>query len=160
MKEILDILSSAILSKYTTFTSGEGAVRKLEGVDILTNFEGNDYAGVSDTKPNSFYIRYSGKTNYVSQKRGARIQFYSAISLCRIVGIYRNGNAAELLQTLINGVTGQGHVVTSSNIEATTVFKEETGKDLTDQTLTIVAVDFEITQIINGANCTINPCDC
>jgi hypothetical protein len=160
VKEILDILSSAILSKYTTFTSGEGAVRKLEGVDILTNFEGNDYAGVSDTKPNSFYIRYSGKTNYVSQKRGARIQFYSAISLCRIVGIYRNGNAAELLQTLINGVTGQGHVVTSSNIEATTVFKEETGKDLTDQTLTIVAVDFEITQIINGANCTINPCDC
>lgn len=160
MKEILDILSNAILTKYSTFTSGEGAVRKLEGVEILTNFEGNEFEGISDTKPNSFYIRYSGKTTYVNQKRGARVQFYSAISLCRIVGVYRNGNAAELLQTLINGVTGQGHVVTSSNIEATTVFKEETGQDLTDQTLTIVAVDFEITQIINGANCTINPCDC
>lgn len=160
MKEILDILSNAILTKYATFTSGEGAVRKLEGVDILTNFQGNEFAGVTDTKSNSFYIRYSGRTTYVNQKRGARVQFYSALSLCRIVGVYRNGNAAELLQTLINGVTGQGHVVTSSNIEATSVFKEETGKDLTDQTLTIVAVDFEITQIINGANCTINPCDC
>lgn len=160
MKEILDALKTAILTKYTTFSSGESGVRKIDGKDILCNFEGTAFSGISDTRNNTFYIRFSGNTSYEPMRRGARVQFYSAVSECRIVGTYVNGNAADMLQTLINGVTGMGHVVTKSNTESTTVFREETGQDLTQNSMTLVAVDFNITQIVNGANCTINPCDC
>lgn len=160
MKEILEAIRDFVLTKYTTFITGSAPVRKIEGKNILVDYDGQNFEGISDARPKHFYIRFTGRTNYDAQRRGANVQFYAATSECRIVGIYDNGNAEELLTTLINAVTAKGHTVLRSNTEATTVFKEETGKDLVNKNLTLVAVDFNITQIVPGRNCSLNPCDC
>jgi hypothetical protein len=160
MKEILEAIRDFALTKYTTFITGSAPVRKIEGKDILTDYDGQNFEGITDTKTKHFYIRFTGRTNYDAQRRGANVQFYSAVSECRIVGVYANGDAEEILTTLINSVTAKGHTVLRSNTESTTVFREETGKDLTNKNLTLVSVDFNITQLISGRNCSLNPCDC
>ncbi|AXH76555.1 MAG: hypothetical protein [Bacteriophage sp.] len=163
MKDLLITLKDYLLNKYDVFTKGEAPVTKLQGSEVIIPVGTSDPTqGISpnDHSGTAFYVRYTGETTYTPIQRGARVQYYSAVSVCKLVA-YSHGNESEdILTTLVNSITMCGHVVTRSNTESTSVFRTETGTDLLNNNLQLVSVDFEVTQIVSGTICTLNPCDC
>lgn len=159
MSKLSDI-KDCILTKYPQFNAGYSDVSKLNDKDIMLDENLQLYAGIEDTKGNYFYIRELKSASYDPQHRGARVAYYKSTLPCRIVGIMHDGNEDVLLKMLINGISAKRHFVTGSNKERTTVFKEETGHDLTRKELTIVSVDFEIIGIVSPRDCSLNPCTC
>lgn len=156
----LNDIKTYLLSKYTQFNVGYANVVKLQDSDILLDEDKQLYAGIEDTKGNYFYVRELKTATYDPMKRGVRVAYYKKTMPCRIVAVMVEGNADVLLKMLINGITAKRHFVTDSQTEATTVFKEETGKNLTRKEMTIVSVDFEIIDIVTPKECSLNPCNC
>jgi hypothetical protein len=160
MSSKLEDIKSFILDKYPTFQKGFANVSIPNGKNIVIDEYEQEYAGISDTNGNHFYIRSTKNSNYTGVKRGARIAFYKKITPCRIVAVHEDANEDDVLKILVNAISRLGHTVLKSDIDKTRVFKEETGTDITDKQFTIVAVDFDTIEVTNGINCTIDPCDC
>lgn len=149
-----------ILVKYPQFNAGYANVCKPDGTDLILDENKQVYAGIDDSHGNHFYIRETKSDSFSPRARGARVAFYKRTKSCRIVAVYRDGDAETVLKMLINSISAQRHVVTKTYSESTQVFKEETGKQLTNNDLTIVAVDFEVIEITSPKDCSLNPCNC
>lgn len=160
MANKLTEIKDYILAKYPQFNAGYANVSKPEGSDLIIDADGQNYAGIDDAHGNHFYIRDLKADNYTPVQRGARVIYYKLTRRIRIVAVYRNGDEDTVLKMLINAISAQRHSVTSANRERTSVFKEETGKDLTRKELTIVSVDFEVNDIVSPKDCSLNPCTC
>jgi hypothetical protein len=160
MASNLNDIKEYILQKYTQFNAGYANVCKPDGTDIILDENKQLYAGIDDTHGNHFYIRDLKNDSYSPQARGARVPFYKRTKSCRIVAVYRDGDAETVLKMLINSISAKRHTVTRSYSEPTQVFKEETGKKLTNNDLTIVAVDFEVVELTSVKDCSLNPCNC
>lgn len=160
MANKLHDIKDYILLKYPQFNAGYANVLKVDGTDIMLDENKQLYAGIDDTKGNFFYIRELKTATYTPQTKGARVAYYKSTKVCRIVAIYREGDEDVVLKMLINSVNANRHMITRSNKDSTSVFKEETGKPLTRKELTIVAVDFEINEIVSPKDCSLNPCTC
>lgn len=160
MKDLLITLKDYILDKYDAFVKGEAPVTKLQGSEVIVGLGDVTAISPNDHSGTAFYVRYTGETTYTPIQRGARVQYYSAVSVCKLVAYSHGNDSEDILTTLVNSITACGHVVTRSNTESTLVFRTETGTDLLNNNLQLVSVDFEVTQIVSGTNCTLNPCDC
>lgn len=156
----LNDIKDYLLGKYPQFNAGYANVVKLHDKDIMLDEDKQLYAGIEDTKGNYFYIRELKQPNFEAMKRGARVPYYQKTSACRIVGIAMEWDVETMLKMLINGVNAKRHFVTGAQIESTQVFKDETGHDLTRKELTIVAVDFNIIEVVSPRDCSLNPCTC
>lgn len=159
MRSILNDIKTYLLTKYDYFTKGFANVSKPNQSNMIIDEDNQQYAGISDTEGNYFYIRSDKKATFTPIRRGVRIAYYSSKTTCRIVAVHHNGNADDIATSLMEGLSAKGHVVTSIDTDSTRVFRNETNTNLTDPSLTIVAVDFEVTQIKSARNCELNPCE-
>lgn len=159
MRTLLQTIATYLLTKYDYFTKGYANVSKPNSSNIILDEDNQEYAGINDTDGNYFYIRSDKKATYTPIRRGARIAYYSSKTSCRAIAVHHNGNADDIATTLMEGISANGHVVTAIDTDSTRVFRNETNTDLTNPSLTIVAVDFEVTQIKSARNCELNPCE-
>lgn len=156
----LNDIKDYLLTKYPQFNAGYANVTKLADKDIMLDENLQLYAGIEDTKGNYFYIREMKTPDFDAMKRGARVPYYRKTTACRIVGIAMEWNVETMLKMLLNGVTAKRHFVTDAQTEAGQVFKDETGQNLTRKEFTIVAVDFNIIEVVSPRDCSLNPCTC
>lgn len=153
-------IKTYLLAKYTSFDRGYSNVSKPNDTDIILDDSGQQFAGISDTDGNFFYIRSMKTSTFDPIRRGARIAYYKRTTSCRIVAVHTDANEEDIEKLLINSVSALGHGVTKTDIERTRVFKEETGHDLTRKELTMVSCDFEVVDTVTTMNCELNPCNC
>ena len=159
MKSLLTNIKNYLLTKYDYFTKGYANVSKPNLTTIIIDEDNQQYAGITDTDGNYFYIRSDKKATFTPIRRGARIAYYSSRTACKIVAVHHNGDAEDIATTLMEGISSQGHQVTATDTDSSRVFRNETNTDLTNPSLTVVSVDFEVTQIRSARNCELNPCE-
>lgn len=161
MTEEINDIKTYLLAKYNSFHKGFANVSKPNGENVILDELGQVYAGIADNQGNYFYIRSVKEPKFEAIRRGARIAYYRRLEVCRIVAVHTKSSEEDILQMLLNGISANGGVAKSADVERTRVFKTETGKDAGTIALpTLVAVDFELIGITRSNNCTLNPCNC
>lgn len=160
MKAELTALKTYLLAQYDYFDKGHANVSKPNQTDIILDEDGQNYAGITDTDGNYFYLRSTGAQSYDAIRRGARVAYYNVTTQCRAVCVHKSASTDDLIQSLVQGISAKGHVVTKAEADKTKVFREETGQNLRWNHLTLVYVDFEISEIVSAKNCELNPCNC
>lgn len=160
MKTQLTALKTYLLTKYDFFDKGYANVGKPNQSDIILDEDQQQYAGITDTDGNYFYLRATGSQSYDPVKRGARIAYYHVTTQCRAVAVHSVANTDELIQALVEAISAKGHIVRKSEFDKTKVFREETGQNLKYNDLTLIYVDFEVNELVSAKNCTLNPCNC
>lgn len=163
MIDQLIALKDYILDKYAQYNTGFANVQKPDGTDVVLDVEGQQYAGIADNKGNYFYIRSLKDSRYTVMGRSCRPLYYQRVTTCRIVSLMKGVNDESHLQAVVNAVSMKGHDVTRSVTERTQVFFEETGtRNITDglKTVSLLYVDFEITDVVSAKNCSLEICEC
>jgi len=153
-------LKDFILQKYSFFNNGYANVIKPDNTQIVVDENMNEYVGIADNLGNYFYIRSLKKSNYDKLDNNR----YSKITQCRIVVVGNNLDDDILEQSIINSLVVNRCIIQSSNVDKTSVFREETGtQNMTNalKEMNIISIDFEVLELVNPRNCgDLNPCKC
>lgn len=160
INEELKNIKTYLLAKYKSFNKGYANVSKPNEKNEVLDEDGQLFAGISDQDGNFFYLRSLKSASYEPIKRGARVPYYKRTTQCKIVAIHSEASEADIETIIVNSITSLGHTVSKVDTEKTRVFKEETGKDLTNNNFTLVSCDFEIVDTVSSKNCELNPCNC
>lgn len=158
----LNDLKTYLLDKYSEFNTGFANVEKPSGTDVVMNAD-RQYVGIRDDYGNYFYIRSLKDSRLTAQARGCRVQYYERTTACRIVAIMRGASEQNLSMVLVDAISRNGHTATRIVTERTEVFFAETGnRKITDglRALTLVAVDFDVTDIMSAKDCNLLLCEC
>ena len=158
----LNDLKTYILAKYSEFNTGYANVEKPSGTDVIMDAD-RQYVGIRDDAGNYFYIRSLKDSRLTPRAQGCRVQYYERTTGCRIVALMRGASEENLALVLVEAVTRNGHTATRISTDRTEVFFAETGtRKLSDglHKMTLVAVDFEVTDILSGKDCNLNLCTC
>jgi|694.fasta_scaffold03130_11 hypothetical protein len=158
----LNDLKDYLLAKYSEWNTGFANVEKPSGTDVVMDTY-RQYVGIRDDYGNYFYIRSLKDSRLTAQARGCRVQYYERTTSCRIVAIMRGSSEQNLSMVLVDAITRNGHTATRIVTERTEVFFAETGnRNITDglRGLTLVAVDFEVNDILSGKDCNLLLCEC
>lgn len=156
----LNEIKDYILLKNTFFNNGFANVVKPDNKNIVLDENEREYVGICDNLGNYFYLRSLKKSTYNKLANNR----YSKTTQCRIVVVGISLIDDILEQVIINSLVKNGCNISSSNLDKTSVFREETGTDnLTDiiRKMNIISIDFEIIEPVNHSNCgNLNPCKC
>jgi len=158
----LETIKDYLLANFTEYNQGFANVTKPNGTELIIDEFGN-YSGISDNKGNYFYIREMKESNFRPFTRSCRVLAYEKTSKCRIVSLIHNANEDAHSQILIDSISFNGGVVTRSVSEKTQVFFEETGtRNITDtfKNVSLLLIDFEITELLSAKNCKPLICEC
>lgn len=149
-----------------TFLSGYYAARQLQdGKIILTDNQGEEYAGLQDTKGNYFYLRYNDVGIDFSEpdieKKGTSCYAYEVSAPVRLVMWVANGDLDKMLEVAVNDmvsidldeVTGYDYIskptLTEAILDPEEIFKQETlledARVRLQKGVTLLALDFDIT---------------
>ncbi len=155
-------LKDYILANYPEYNKGFANVSKPDGTEIVID-ENMNYAGIADNLGNYFYIRSLKEKSYKPFSRGCRVLSYEVTTKCRLVSIFHQKQDEAHLQNIINAISYMGHVVDKSDGERTKVFFDETGtRNMNDnlKNLSLLSIDFTVTELVSAKNCKPPICEC
>lgn len=158
----LNAIKDYLLDKYSEFNAGYANVQKPNWTDVVMDTE-RQYVGIRDDRGNYFYIRSLKQATLSPRGQGCRVQFYERTTACRIVAVMRGAPEENIARVLVDAVSRHGCAATRIQTERTQVFFEETGtRKITDglHGLNLVAVDFDVVDVMSAKDCNLNLCDC
>jgi hypothetical protein len=158
----LNDLKDYLLAKYSEWNTGFANVEKPSGTDVVMDTY-RQYVGIRDDYGNYFYIRSLKDSRLTAQARGCRVQYYERTTSCRIVAVMRGASEENIVMVLVDAISRNACTATRVLTERTQVFFEETGtRKITDglHGLAVVAVDFDVTDIMSAKDCELNLCNC
>lgn len=155
----LENIKDYLLTEYPQFNNGFANVTKPNGTEFVIDEHGI-YRGISDQHGNYFYLRSLKESRYSKYQRKS----LRKVTTCRIVSIMKT-NEETHLQIILDAVSYgcQLNNITRSVIEKTQVFFEETGtREMNNwlNSVSLLSVDFDVTEIVSTKNCKPLICEC
>lgn len=155
----LENIKDYLLAEYPQFNVGFANVTKPNGTEFVIDDNGI-YIGISDNHGNYFYLRSLKESRYIKYQRKS----LRKTTACRIVSILKTSDETHL-QIILDALSAQCQLnnITRSVIEKTQVFFEETGtRNMNNwlENVSLLSVDFDVTEIVTTKNCKPLICEC
>jgi hypothetical protein len=150
LSEQLNILRDNILS-ITGMDTGHANVQLVYNKNIIVDQDGQQYAGITDTEGNTFYVRSVKDTTFNQISRCANIR-YKAKSPCEIVFTIRKMDVEKFAEGVIPHVSKAG-LISKLSTDSAAIYIKETG----DKSPTIdfkewqlVKIEFSVIYAVNS----------